>query len=144
VSVVLRDARIDDRPVVAELLAAYLFEFDGRTDPYPYLDDYWTEDERLPFLIELDGRPVGVCLVRMRDGGWSVAEFAVVASQRRSGIGRAAVEALAERARSAGAEHLEAKIHPDNEQALGFWAAVGFERVPSPTVLTTRRTLAVR
>jgi ribosomal protein S18 acetylase RimI-like enzyme len=65
----------------------------------------------------------------------------VTPEERRSGLGREAVEALAERARNAGATHLEAKIHPDNTQALGFWIAVGFEQVPSTGVLTTRRPL---
>jgi ribosomal protein S18 acetylase RimI-like enzyme len=138
----LREATIDDRPDVERLLAEYLYEFDGRTEPYPYLDAYWTEAERLPFLVQADGKPVGICLIRIRDGGWSIAEFAVTASQRGTGVGRAAVEALAVRAREAGAAHLEAKIHPDNEQAFGFWSAVGFERIPSTTVLTTRRQLA--
>jgi ribosomal protein S18 acetylase RimI-like enzyme len=138
----LREATSKDRPQVERLLADYLFEFDGRTEPYPYLDAYWTEDRRLPFLIEAEDRPVGICLIRIRDGGWSIAEFAVTPPHRLAGIGRAAVEALAERARAAGARHLEAKIHPDNEQAFGFWSAVGFKRIPSSTVLTTRRQLA--
>jgi ribosomal protein S18 acetylase RimI-like enzyme len=137
----LREATIDDRPEVERLLAEYLFEFDGRTEPYPFLDAYWTENERLPFLIDAGGDTVGICLIRIRDGGWSIAEFAVVPSHRGAGVGRAAVEVLAERARAAGAAHLEAKIHPDNEQAFGFWSAVGFDRIPSPTVLTTRRQL---
>ena len=140
--VALRKATVEDRAEVEQLLGEYLFEFDGRTEPYPYLDAYWTEDERLPFLIESEGQTVGICLIRIRDGGWSIAEFAVTPAHRQAGIGRAAVEVLAERARAAGARHLEAKIHPDNEQAFGFWSAVGFERIPSPTVLTTRRQLA--
>jgi predicted acetyltransferase len=141
VEVTLRDASIDDRPVVERLLADYLFELDARTEPYPYLDAYWTESDRLPFLIELNASPVGVCLIRARDGGWSIAEFSVVPSHRRSGVGRAAVEALAQRARSAGAGHLEAKIHPHNSEAFSFWSAVGFEEAPSSGVLTTRRVL---
>jgi ribosomal protein S18 acetylase RimI-like enzyme len=138
----LREATFDDRPDVARLLAEYLFEFDGRTEPYPYLDAYWAEPERLPFLIEADGETVGICLIRIRDGGWSIAEFAVTPPDRGAGVGRAAVEVLAERARAAGAAHLEAKIHPDNEQAFGFWSAVGFQRIPSAAVLITRRQLA--
>jgi ribosomal protein S18 acetylase RimI-like enzyme len=138
----LRAATTDDRADVERLLAEYLYEFDGRTEPYPYLDAYWTEAERLPFLIEADGRPVGIALIRVRDGGWTIAEFAVTPSNRGGGVGRAAVAALAEHARAAGAAHLEAKIHPDNEQAFGFWSAVGFERVATTPVLTTRRQLA--
>lgn len=139
----LRDAELGDRERLRQLLADYLFEFDGRADPYPYLDAYWTERERLPFLIEVDGELAGLCLVRLRDGGWSIAEFSVVPGQRRSGVGRAAIEALATRARSAGANHLEAKVHPGNRQALPFWLAVGFREVDGPGtgVTVTRRLL---
>jgi ribosomal protein S18 acetylase RimI-like enzyme len=137
----LRAATTDDRGDVELLLAEYLFEFDGRTEPYPHIDAYWTEAERLPFLVDADGDPVGVCLIRVRDGGWSIVEFAISPPHRKAGVGRAAVDALADRARAAGAAHLEAKIHPDNEQAFGFWSAVGFERIATTPVLTTRRQL---
>lgn len=143
VTVSLRDAQVDDRDRLEQLLAAYLFEFDGRTDPYPYLDAYWAEPERSPFLIEVDGEIAGVCLIRRRDGGWSIAEFSVVPERRRGGVGRAAVEALAARARSGGAHHLEAKVHPDNLEALPFWLAVGFSEIAGPRtgVTVTRRPL---
>jgi predicted acetyltransferase len=141
VTVSLRPASIDDRAEVELLLAAYLFEFDGRTERYPHLDAYWAEPERLPFLIEADGEVVGVCLIRIRNGGWSIAEFAVLPEQRRTGVGRAAVDAIAERASAAGAEHLEAKIHPDNRKALPFWLAVGFHEVATLGVIITRRDL---
>jgi predicted acetyltransferase len=139
----LRDAQHDDRDRLQRLLADYLFEFDGRTGPYPDLDAYWEEPERMPFLIAVDGEVVGLCLVRRRDGGWSVAEFSVMPDRRRGGVGRAAVEALAARARSDGAAYLEAKVHPDNREALPFWLAVGFTEVDGPGtgVIVTRRVL---
>ena len=140
-TVALREARRDERSQLERLLRQYLFEFDGRTEPYPHLDAYWTEDERIPFLVRLDDHTAGVCLIRVRDGGWSIAEFSVTPRYRRSGVGRAAIEVLAARARTAGAGHLEAKVHPDNGQALLFWTALGFEQVPSPGVVTTRRRL---
>ena len=141
--VTLREATRDDRERLRGLLAEYLFEFDGRTEPYPYLDAYWEEPERLPFLIEVDGEVAGLCLIRRRDGGWSIAEFAVLADRRRGGVGRAAVDALAARARSDGAAYLEAKIHPDNREALPFWLTVGFSEVEGPGtgVTVTRRAL---
>jgi hypothetical protein len=37
-----------------------LLELDGRTEPYPHLDAYWDEPERLPLLIEADGNIVGL------------------------------------------------------------------------------------
>lgn len=140
-AVALREAELDDCEPLRQLIADYLFEFDGRTEPYPYFDAYWAEPERLPFLIEADGEVVGFCLIRIRDGGWSIAEFSVIPEHRRGGVGRAAVNAVAERATSVGAAHLEAKIHPHNREALPFWLAVGFRVVEEPGVIITRRNL---
>ena len=137
----LRTAEPGDRELLRQLLAHYLYEFDGTTTPYPYFDAYWKEPGRLPFLIEADGEVTGFCLVRVLEGGWHIAEFSVLAEQRRGGVGRAAVEDLARRARAAGASHLEAKVHPDNAGALPFWLAVGFEIVSEPAPIVTRREL---
>ena len=139
----LRHAELRDRERLRDLLTNYLFEFDGRTDPYPHLDAYWEEPERLPLLIEAKGEAVGLCLIRRRNDGWSIAEFSVVPEKRRAGVGRAAVEALAVRARSEGAAYLEAKVHPDNGEALPFWVGVGFNEVEAPNtgVTVTRRSL---
>ena len=141
--VALHDAKPDDSPLLRRLLADYLFEFDGRREPYPHFDAYWREPERLPFFIEADGEVVGFCLIRVQADGWSVAEFSITPAERRSGIGRAAMNAVAERARAAGADYLEAKVHPNNREALPFWLAVGFSAVQGPGtgVTVTRRTL---
>lgn len=117
----------------------YMFEFDGRTEPYPHFEAYWSEPERLPMLLETDGEVAGFCLIRVRGGDWSIAEFSVVPEKRRGGIGRSAVEALAERARAAGAQHLEAKVYPEKREALAFWLALGFRVVEAPGVIVTRR-----
>ena len=142
-AVTIRAAPSSERDLLEHFLAEYLFEFDGRTEPYPYLDLYWKEPERQPFLIEVDGEVVGFCLIRRRNGGWSIAEFWVRPGQRRGGVGRAAVEAVAERGREDGAGYLEAKVHPDNQEALPFWLAVGFHEVvgPGTGVTVTRRPL---
>jgi len=139
--VALRDAGLEDRELLRRLLADYLFEFDGRTEPYPYFDAYWADPERLPFLIEVDSEVAGLCLIRVRDAGWSIAEFSVVPARRRAGVGRAAVDVVAKRARAAGAAHLEAKVHPDNRQALPFWLAAGFRVVTAHGVIVTQRDL---
>lgn len=137
----VRLAKEHDRELLRGLLADYLFEFDGRMEPYPFFDAYWSEPERLPFLIDADGEVVGLCLVRVRDEGWSIAEFSVVPERRRAGIGRAAVDGIADAARAAGAAYLEAKVHPDNRQALPFWLAAGFHEAAAPGVIVTRREL---
>jgi ribosomal protein S18 acetylase RimI-like enzyme len=137
----LRIAEPSDRELLRKLLADYLYEFDGRTEPYPYVDAYWEEPERLPFLIERDGEVAGFCLIRILDDCWHIAEFSVTPENRRGGIGRDSVADLAEKARAAGATTLEAKVRPDNEGALPFWLAAGFEIVSGPEPIVTRRTL---
>lgn len=143
VSVRLRDAGPGDRDRLERLIAAYLLEFDGATERYPYLDAYWQEPERLPLLIEADGDLVGFCLIRICGDTWSVAEFSVVPPRRRSGIGRAAVEALAMRARSAGGTDLEAKVQA-GQPGMRFWQAVGFTEAATSRagVTVTRRAVA--
>jgi ribosomal protein S18 acetylase RimI-like enzyme len=137
----LRPADGADQELVKAMLADYLFEFDGRTEPYPYLTDYWRETERLPFLIERDSQPIGLCLVRVRNGGWEIAEFTVLQDYRRLGVGRAAVEALAARASDAGALYFQAKVRLDNIHALPFWLSAGFREVSRDDVVVTRRAL---
>jgi predicted acetyltransferase len=141
-AVSLREAQLDDRDQVERLLADYLFEFDGRTEKYPYLEAYWEEPERVPFLIEADGEVIGLCLIRRLRNAWSIAEFSVIPSHRRAGVGGAAVDELAVRARSESASYLEAKVHPDNHGALPFWLSVGFSEVEQSShsgVTVTRR-----
>jgi GNAT superfamily N-acetyltransferase len=144
VPVTVRPADPGDRELLRQLLFDYLLEFDGRTEPYPYFDAYWSEPARLPFLIEADGEAAGLCLVRVRDGNWSIAEFYVTPDRRRTGVGRAAVEAVAAFASGAGAAYLEAKVHPDNREVMPFWLSVGFEVAASPDVVVTRRRLRAR
>ena len=137
----LRAAEADDRELLSQLLADYLVEFDDSAEPYRYFDAYWTEPERLPFLIETDGNVVGLCLIRVLGGGWHIGEFSVLPTKRRAGIGRTAVEDLAEHARAARATHLEAAVHPEKEEALAFWLAAGFEIVSQSERIVTRRAL---
>ncbi|MFL5959152.1 MAG: GNAT family N-acetyltransferase [Gaiellaceae bacterium] len=137
-NVALCEAAPEDRERVRRLLADYLFEFDGRTEPYPNFDAYWHEPERIPFLIEDQGEVAGLCLVRRRGDGWEIAEFAIVPERRRGGVGRAAVKALAELARAEGAKHLTAKVHPDNTRALPFWLAAGFREIEASGSIVTR------
>ncbi len=82
-SVTLRDAELSDRGLLRQLLADYLFEFDGTIEPYPYFDAYWEEPGRLPLLIEANGDTVGLCLIRRRGVEWSIAEFSVLPDRRR-------------------------------------------------------------
>ncbi|MGG6240962.1 GNAT family N-acetyltransferase [Nodosilinea sp. AN01ver1] len=60
---------------------------------YPYLDYYWTEAGRYPFLVRVEGTLAGFVLVRQLELDadeplWQMAEFFVLSKYRRQGIGR--------------------------------------------------------
>jgi len=68
---------------------------------YRYLDHYWTEAGRHPFLIRVAGRLAGFVLVRALESqgeitASAIAEFFVVRKYRRQGIGRQAAVATFE------------------------------------------------
>jgi GNAT superfamily N-acetyltransferase len=92
------------------------------------LDD--REGRELLWLL-VDGDRAGFAFTRV-DEDWpddalvaEVSEFYVLPAHRRGGIGRAAVAALAERCRAAGATRLEADVLSGNAAALAFWRACG-------------------
>lgn len=83
-----------DREVIAALLDDYLLELaDHREVPvgateainYPYLDVYFCESGRHPFLIRHAGQVVGFALIRAPESTgrvWEVAEFYVAPGRR--------------------------------------------------------------
>ena len=99
------EASIDQKPIFERLMQLYLHdlgEFDN-TDvnevglfSYPYLDSYWNEPDRCPFLIYCDGRVAGLALVNRHSVAFkqgeahSIAEFFVIRKYRGLGVGRRA------------------------------------------------------
>lgn len=93
-------AQVEDKPVVGHLLQLCVHdysEFNGREVndhglfDYPYLDYYWTEAGRFPFLVRVEGKLAGFVLVRQMEGDeslWQMAEFFILRKYRRQGIGR--------------------------------------------------------
>lgn len=96
----ITEAAISDKPTLRQLLGLYQYdfsEFEG-TDVgphgvygYRYLDHYWTEPDRHPYLIRVGGQLAGFALVNRRavsgEDRWSLAEFFVMRKYRRRGIG---------------------------------------------------------
>jgi predicted acetyltransferase len=95
-------ATIHERPIFRNLMELYQYdfsEFDGADlSPagfydYPYLDHYWVEPERTPFLVRVDSNLAGFVLVSkynyltgLKDT-WVMAEFFILRRYRRQGIG---------------------------------------------------------
>lgn len=56
---------------------------------YRYLDHYWTEPGRHPFIIKVSGKLAGLALVRAIDEDThSIAEFLIMRKYRRQGVGQ--------------------------------------------------------
>jgi predicted acetyltransferase len=93
---------VNERPILRNLMELYQYdftEFDGAdTGPlglydYPYLDRYWVEPERSPFLVRVDGNLAGFVLVArynyltgLKDT-WVMAEFFIMRKYRHQGVG---------------------------------------------------------
>ena len=96
-------ASLDDKPLLQRMLELYEYdfsEFEG-TDldshgcfGYPFLDLYWQEETRYPFIIRVDGKLAGFVLVNQKtylaESTWAVSEFFIMRKYRRKGVGKAA------------------------------------------------------
>ena len=134
-NVTIQIATVEQKPVLANLLELYQYDFsefdqadvgeDGRYG-YRWLDSYWEDIERYPFLIMLGGKPAGFVLVNRptHKGGdpeaHSVAEFFVLRKYRRQGIGEEAVRQLLTRLPG----KWEILQEGSNEPSREFWRNV--------------------
>jgi predicted acetyltransferase len=99
-------ARGADRHIFARMPDNYLAELAahrerdvGATDSrnYPYLDAYFSERGRYPFVIRRQGAVAGFSFIRgpaSTGRVWEVAEFYVVPCSRCPGIGKAALASI--------------------------------------------------
>jgi len=101
----VKPASIEQKPILARLMQLYLYdlsEVDGRDIDqdglfeYKYLDSYWSQAERFPFLIYADDKIAGFVLVNSythlqeRGKAKSIAEFFVLSKYRSQGIAKTA------------------------------------------------------
>jgi predicted acetyltransferase len=126
----LRPAEFPEKPILQHLMQLYLHdfsEFDGADVnelglyEYIYLDAYWQEPERLPFLIRVDGKLAGFALVRqLAESCFDLAEFFIMRRYRGLGVGRLASTWLF--------DHLAGEWHVAQEETNGpskiFWGKV--------------------
>ncbi len=95
-------ATVAERPVLRHLMELYQYdfsEFDGADTTYlglydyPYLDHYWVEPERSPFIVRVNGYLAGFVLVARYNyltgekDSWVIAEFFIMRKYRRQGVG---------------------------------------------------------
>lgn len=133
----------DQAPLLANLLELYAHDFsefhnleigeDGRFG-YQALPLYWSEPDRHPFLIMLDGKLAGLALVKKGSGVsgldvsgpdvsggdavWDMAEFFILRAYRRRGIGTRAAHQVWRRFPGP----WEVRVMEANVSAQQFWA----------------------
>lgn len=133
----IEPVREEERALLANLLELYMHDLseifakiqlgpDGRFG-YPWLDSYWTEREkRFPFLIRSRGKVVGFALAQrgspLSDDPdvFDVAEFFVLRSERRSGVGARAARLLWQRLPG----RWIVRVAEGNRSGLPFWTSV--------------------
>lgn len=77
--------------------------------------------------IHRDDRPVGLLLVEVETGTPYLVRFMVDAEHQRAGVGRRAVELLADEPRAGGWSVLETSHMPGADGPGGCWRRCGFE-----------------
>lgn len=99
----LEKATIEQKSILRNLLELYTYDFtefnlsdinEQGIYGYKYLDHYWTEDNRYPFLVRVNGNLAGFALVRgigQNSSGletYSIAEFFIMKKYRKLGVGK--------------------------------------------------------
>lgn len=129
-------AKFSERGVLDNLLQLYVHDFseqwagttrgevgaDGRFEPYPWLDAYWSEPGRIPLLLRRDDFLIGFALLNQHAHSglpldWSMAEFFILRKHRLSGAGTEAVHKIFHRHPG----QWEAAVARRNTAALAFW-----------------------
>ena len=122
----------EQKPILANLLELYAHDFseffalelgaDGRFG-YERLPLYWTEPQRHPFLVTIDGKPAGFVLVKRgsdvsgNENVWDVAEFFIVRGYRRRGVGTRVANEVWRRLPGP----WEVRVMESNRSAEEFW-----------------------
>jgi predicted acetyltransferase len=122
----------EQSPILANLLELYAHDFsdfraielgaDGRFG-YANLPLYWSEPDRHPFLVRIDGKLAGFALVKRgseisgNENVWDVAEFFVARGYRRRGVGTQIAHQVWKRFSGS----WEVRVMQANVAALKFW-----------------------
>jgi predicted acetyltransferase len=105
----IKYASLNDKPIIHSLLQPYLAELSGLPDEYPiykdengvylypYLDAYWQENVRFPYLLYSNAVLAGFALVRKDKARWEMSEFYVKPEFRRLGVAEACAMAIFQR-----------------------------------------------
>jgi predicted acetyltransferase len=102
-SVIIKPASVEEKQTIFSLLQFYLKELSQFPDEqieyldqdgvyhYPYLDAYWLDNERYPYILLTNNEIAGFALVRQESTHWEMAEFYILPEFRRRGLATTSV-----------------------------------------------------
>jgi predicted acetyltransferase len=132
-------ATFQEKAILRNLMQLYLYDFsemdgnsvgDSGLFDYRYLDLYWTEPDRYPFLVRVDGQLAGFALLRrgtyfseqeaLRQTVMMVSEFFVMRKFRRLDVGSQVARLIFDRFPG----RWEIAQKPENKIGKAFWRAL--------------------
>jgi predicted acetyltransferase len=133
-TLVIKKAELKDKETIKNLMQFYFYDFseyveayvgsNGLFSEYFYLNNYWEEKERYPYLIEKDGKLAGFVLVsevqEEEKQFWSISEFFIMKKFRLSGLGRLAAHQVFQYHKG----NWEVFQIESNKPAQAFWRKV--------------------
>ena len=121
----------DEKEILRNLLEKYNYEFSQYNGldvnniglfGYDYFDNYWTEENRFPYLIKVDNKLAWFIMVNdyqeiKLDTNYTLSEFFILYKYRRIGIGKYVVKYILDKYKG----KWQLKYHPKNEISMNFW-----------------------
>lgn len=149
-NILLEAVRVEDKSVLRNLLELChhdYSEFNGMDLDthglygYEYLDPYWTEPDRYPFFIRVEGKLAGFVMVSRFEtptsgDTYAIAEFFVLRKYRRQGVGKIAAYHIFDMFPGKWSIDQE----PGNIPAQTFWRKIIAEYTHNNYQETTRET----
>lgn len=133
VDVTVELAAFEEKSILRNMLQLYIYDFSEFAGfdldqhgfyGYRYLDHYWAEEGRFPFLVRADGKLAGFVFIRTESletsPRYSLAEFFIMRKYRRHGIGERVAREIFDRFPGRWSFHVDLR----NESGLPFWRKV--------------------
>ena len=123
-----------EKEILRNLLEKYDYEWSQYDDRdvndlglygYDYLDNYWTEENRFPYFIKVNGNLAGFVMVndypiKNMETKYSMSEFFVMYKYRKIGVGTFVVKYILEKYKG----KWRLMYHPKNIVSKKFWHKV--------------------
>jgi ribosomal protein S18 acetylase RimI-like enzyme len=127
-------ASVNKKDAIFKLLINYSKELEqyqeyptGEIASHKYFDFYWTEKDRIPFVACINEKLIGLCLLRVEESYYSIAEFYIKPRFRQQGYGKNLLNYIIEFCKE---QRKHSSIIADsfvkNSIAKNFWNSNGF------------------